>query len=316
MAHDACVSRTIDQAGMIGLAFLANALEDVITPCLGDVLSGHQNPEILTNHWRRGLVENVLQKRRIAYQHNLLVIGTEVGDVLKYRRNVDARCDHRQFVPEGAEMLDSSEGIGTTDPVAHGEPDHCQSRALVGLKALSEDLVVEVDALFKREHAAWPVGGLAGGAGTRRPRTGLRHVTTPGQHVQRIVMQVVGLGHGRNAGEILWRLDAFRRHPVATQEICIRRYFECGASEGAERPFETRGLNRHRGGPRPVIARCSERACPVAAGAEPGTGNLSPRVDDCKPLWMLFASSGRSFSPGTLPSWVPPLLRSPVSPWS
>jgi hypothetical protein len=38
-------------------------------------------------------------------------------------------------------------------------------------------------------------------------------------------------------------VDVFRRHPVAAQEICIRRYFECGASEGAERPFETRGLN-------------------------------------------------------------------------
>jgi len=65
-----------------------------------------------------------------------------------------------------------------------------------------------------------------------------------------------------------------------------------------------------------VIARCSKRSCLVAAGAEPGTGNLSPRVDDCKPLSMLFASSDRSLSPGTLPSWVLPLLRSPGEPWS
>ena len=65
-----------------------------------------------------------------------------------------------------------------------------------------------------------------------------------------------------------------------------------------------------------MIARCSKRSCLVAAGAEPGTGNLSPRVDDCKPLSMLFASSGRSLSPGTLPSWVLPLLRSPGEPWS
>jgi len=65
-----------------------------------------------------------------------------------------------------------------------------------------------------------------------------------------------------------------------------------------------------------VIARCSKRSCLVAAGAEPGTGNLSPRVDECKPLSMLFASSGRSLSLGTLPSWVLPLLRSPGEPWS
>lgn len=67
-----------------------------------------------------------------------------------------------------------------------------------------------------------------------------------------------------------------------------------------------------------MIARHSDRSCPVAAGAEPGAGNLSPQVDDCKPLWALFASCGRSFSPGTLTSWVPPLLRSPCEPmvWS
>lgn len=34
---------------------------------------------------------------------------------------------------------------------------------------------------------------------------------------------------------------------------------------------------------------------PGCAGAEPGAGNLSPQVDDGKPLWVLFASSGRSF---------------------
>lgn len=65
-----------------------------------------------------------------------------------------------------------------------------------------------------------------------------------------------------------------------------------------------------------MIARRSERSCPVAAGAERGTGNLSPRVDDCKPLWMLFASSSRSSSPGALPSWCRRSYGRRVSPWS
>src|SRR3984893_15470261 len=100
-------------------------------------------------------------------------------------------------------------------------------------------------------------------------------------------MQIVRLGHGRNPGEILLRLDAFCRDFVAAQEICVGRYFECSPPEGVACPYEARGLNRHRR--RPMIAKRPRRPCRVTAGAVPGVGNLPPGECDWKPLQVLSA---------------------------
>src|SRR6266545_1518063 len=142
-------------------------------------------------------------------------------------------------------MLNSGKGVGAADPVAHGEPDDGQRPALAGLETLPEDFVVQVDALLKRELVAWPVGRLARRARTCRPRARRHDVAMPGQHVQRVMMQIVGLGDRRNTREFLRRLDELCHHSIAAQEIFVRRHLERRAPESVERVFEARKLGPH-----------------------------------------------------------------------